>query len=193
MRDYSGTWHQSLISLLVKSPTLSFKDFYIHFIQKNYKHDNSRNVYSTLAFLTLLWLLTSSVNTLCPSLLTKKSKPSAKASGEEIPVCLKGKLSYLTLFDTYFFSKKLPFQQAAEDSIWTTLLFAAGRQKKTEREGINRCSVNLFSYLPFLLWETTSRSSHHSKAKWLTQDHITLLFQRREVSTAAFPPILPFS
>lgn len=129
VRDYSGMWHQSLISLLVKFPTLSFKDFYIHFIRKKYKHDNSRNVYHIC---TLNHALSQTICLPYPALpaylfpkhsLSQspdqkiKAQCKSKQRKEEIPVCLKGKLRYLTLFDTYFFSKKLPFQQAAEDSI----------------------------------------------------------------------------
>ena len=139
--------------------------------------------YPALTNNLFLWTLSAPV-----SCLTRNIKFHCSSEGiKGIPLCLKGKPHFWTLFATYFFSKKLPFQQAAEDSIWTTLLFAEGRQKKTETEVMNRCpskSIPLSS-LPFL-WETMSGSPfQRHTGKWL--------FERRDVSSAFFPPILPFT
>lgn len=101
------------------------------------------------AFLTQVWPSTPLGDILC---LIKKNKSHCRSEWSEgIPACIKGK-PHIWQSGTYFFSKKLPFQQAAEDSIWTTLLFAAGRQKKTEIQVMNRClSKSLHhSSLPFM-------------------------------------------
>lgn len=110
-----------------------------------------------------------------------------------IPACLKGKPHFWTPLATYFFSKKLPFQQAAEDSIWTTLLFAAGRQKKTEIEVRNRCPSKSLQLSSFYEKQCQDHPFRGIEGKWFIQDHITPLFERRDVSSASFPPILPFS
>lgn len=145
-----------LISLNDIFLSLSFEDVNISFIRKNNSCNNSKEsvpltVHLPCTFLNhlpsllssdhpaLQWILSTPVS----CLIRKTKSQCSRKWSKGIPVYLKGKRQFYN-FATYFFSKKLPFQQAAEDSIWTTLLFAAGRQKKTEMEIRNRHSSKSF-------------------------------------------------